>query len=425
MKKRKMKKNVSKIFLILLFILFIIFLIWFIDNKKNNGANKNNDDNKSPIVDPKPSKPDNPSENEKPEVLTYLNNITYDVNLDKDIEKVIIEYMDLYYKSMKELKEYDFTYLFANEEAGLINQTAISLLVEIRKLKPNDLTLDKALYDLKIESVSKKNDTIEVKLRESNYLNFNFMKDITSRVYNVENDFTFKLVDGKYKIVKYNKVQDFYVMVTGKYSTGGAIALNKIKSDYLNLIKTKEDKLKVDLENYLNNKGINLKICDHSYDRLKAKNYAVSWVGKRNSDWPKYDSNCQNYVSQVVYEGTVPMDYIGENKWGNYNNKTKTGSLDTTWTYVPYFYNYVKNNTGYGICGDVDVNLYYAEAGDVIHVGTTGPTKHALIVIDTIKENDKVIDVLVNSNTVDLENYPISAYVYPYVSLIKIYGWND
>ena len=73
----------------------------------------------------------------------------------------------------------------------------------------------------------------------------------------------------------------------------------------------------------------------------------------------------------------------------------------------------------------MDVNLYYAQTGDVIHVGSTAPTRHALVVVGDYKVNGKTVDILVNSNTVDLENYPMSAYSYPYSRLIKIYGWND
>lgn len=413
-----LKKVISFIFAVLIIIFFVVFLIWFLNKRVDKKTNTNQNNEKTEEIEK--GQGEIPKEPE-----TYLNNITYDVKLDKEIGNKIIEYMDLYYKSMKQLKEYDMTYLFSNQEQGNINQTAVSLLIDIRKLKPNDLTLSSALYDLRIESVTKSGDTINVVVRENNYLRFNFMKDIESKTYNIENNFTFKLIDGEYKISKYSKVQDFYVMITSYYQGGGKAELDKLKNSYITLIKQKESDLKQDYQDYLNNTGINVKTCDHDYDRTKAYNYAIKWVNKRSSEWPEYNSNCQNYASQVVYAGGVPMDYNGSYKWGNYNKLSQSGTLDTTWTYVPYFYSYVKNNTGYGICGDVDVNLYYAEAGDVIHVGISGPTKHALVVIGTYKKDEKVVDVLVNSNTVDLENYPISAYVYPYTELIKIYGWNE
>lgn len=419
---KRLKKLVKFIFTIMIIACFIVFIMWFLENKEK--------------VDNKPTTPkiEEPNKKEDPKPIepkTYLNKITYDVQLDKKIEDKIVEYMDLYYKSMKELKEYDMTYLFSNDEQANINQAAVSLLIEIRKLKPNDLKLSSALYDLNIEKVEKNSDTIKVIARESNYLRFNFMKDIESKVYNIENEFTFKLIDDEYKIIKYNKVQDFYVMITNKYSSGGKAELDKIKQNYLGLINKKESQLKIDYSDYLKGEGINRKTCDHSYDRTKAYDYAIKWVNKRSSDWTKFSSNCQNYASQVVYNGGVPMDYYGNayGQWksygSNYNESETPSGLVYTWTYVPYFYDYVKNNKGYGLCGDVNVNLYYAEAGDVIHVGVTAPTKHALVVLGPYKKDDKVVDILVNSNTVDLENYPISAYVYPYVELIKIYGWNE
>jgi len=403
-----LKKIISFIFFTLIIVCFIIFITWFIKDK------------------------DNKTNNEQPiEYKTYLNNVTYKQNIDKDLENKIIEYMDLYYKSMKELKEYDMTYLFSNEEQAYINQTAISLLIEIRKLKTNDLTLDSAWYDIEIKSVTEKNNEIVVIVNENNNLRFNFMKDIESRIYNIENEFTFKYINGEYKIEKYNKVQDFYVMVTSKYTSGGKIELDKIKNDYLKLVKLEENKLKNNYTDFLNNKGLNKKVCDHNYDRNKAYNYAIKWVSNRNNEWPKYESNCQNYASQVVYNGGIPMDYFGDKslQWksysSSYNEQETPNGLVYTWTYVPYFYDYVKNNTGYGLCGDVDANLYYAESGDIIHVGINSPDKHALVVIDSYEKEGKVVDILVNSNTVDLENYPISAYVYPYTRLIKIYGWNE
>lgn len=410
-----LKKIISFIFFALIIICFVIFLNWFLNSRDKKQSNNNQINN----------------EQSKEEVKTYLNNITYNQNIDKDLENKIIEYMDLYYKSMKELKEYDMTYLFSNEEQAYINQTAVSLLVEIRKLKPNDLTLHSASYDIEIKSVTRINDKIVVVVNENNHLRFNFMKDIESRVYNIENEFTFKLINGEYKIEKYNKVQDFFVMVTTKYTNGGKIKLDEIKSNYLSLIKQKESQLSNDYNDFLNNKGINKKNCDHNYDRNKAYDYAIKWVSNRSEKWPKYDSNCQNYASQVVYNGGIPMDYFGNKslQWksysASYNESETPNGLVYTWTYVPYFYDYVKNNTGYGLCGDVDVNLYYAEAGDIIHVGINNPAKHALVVIGDYKKDGKTVDILVNSNTVDLENYPMSAYVYPYTRLIKIYGWNE
>lgn len=421
-----MKKTTKIIIRIIIFLLFAYFIVIYFTKENDQPVDKGTPGDPQ-VEDPIDEEPDVSDNGE------YLNKITYTVNVDKEIEKVIVEYMNLYYKQMKELKEYDMSYLFNNDEQSYLNKTAISLLIDIRKLKENDLTLNHVAYDLNFTSVSNENNEIAVTVLESNYLRFNFMKDIESKVYNIKNEFTFKKVGNEYKIIKYNKVQDFFVMITDKYNNDSdyKVKLDKIKNDYITLTSQKVASLKKDYNDYLN-KGIVGKSCDNSFDRSKALDYAKKWVNKRNSEWHTYDANCQNYVSQVLYAGGIPMDYKGSAKnylqWkadGSYNERENEKGLVYTWTYVPYFYEYAKNNTGYGLCATVDENLYYAEAGDPILVGSINFLRHALISVGAYKKNDKVVDILVNSNTVDLENYPMSAYVYPYASLVKVYGWNN
>ncbi len=424
-----MKKNMK--FKVMLFIILTIIVVclFFFFNKKDEVNNPGGN------IDNPSEGPNDEVENKPDEVGTnYLNDIKYTVKVDKEIEDVIVEFLNVYYNSIKELKENDMTYLFkdSTSEQALINQTAVSLLIETRKLKPNDLSLDKAKYDLDFIEVTTNGNAVNVTVLENNYLNFNFMKEIESKIYNIKNEFTLEKVDGKYKITKYNKVQDFFVMITDLYSGGGKTKLDQIKQDYLDLINEKLKKDRKDYNDFLNGIGINRKTCDHEYNREEALKQTV-WVNKRDPEWMEFDSNCQNFASQVLYSGGIPMDYTGSAsqylQWKGYDysyNESETASgLVYTWTYVPYFREYALNNKGYGLCATVDENLYYAEAGDVIHVGTTGPTRHALVVIGDYKKNGKTIDILVNSNTVDLENYPISAYSYPYVSLIKVYGWNE
>lgn len=424
-----MKKNMKfKVMLFIILTIIVVCLFFFFNKKEEVNNPESNIDNPS-------EEQNNEVENKPDEVGTnYLNDIKYTVKVDKEIEDVIVEFLNVYYNSIKELKENDMTYLFkdSTSEQALINQTAVSLLIETRKLKPNDLSLDKAKYDLDFIEVNTNGNAVNVTVLENNYLNFNFMKEIESKIYNIKNEFTLEKVDGKYKITKYNKVQDFFVMITDLYSGGGKTKLDQIKQDYLDLINEKLKKDRKDYNDFLNGTGINRKTCDHEYNREEALKQTV-WVNKRDPEWMEFDSNCQNFASQVLYSGGIPMDYTGSAsqylQWKGYDysyNESETASgLVYTWTYVPYFREYALNNTGYGLCATVDENLYYAEAGDVIHVGTTGPTRHALVVIGDYKKDGKTIDILVNSNTVDLENYPISAYSYPYVSLIKVYGWNE
>lgn len=366
---------------------------------------------------------------------TYLNNITYKVSLDKDIENLIIEYMDEYYKSIHTLKEYDLTYLFSNQEQADINQTAISLLVESRLLKNNDLHLTDAYYDLEVLSVKNEKNKIIVEVEEDSYVNFSFMSDIQSKSFNISNIFTFEKVGEEYKIAEYFKIQDFFVMISNKYEEEKD--LDKIKQDYLNIIKENILKTEDDYASYLAGTGHTPLTCDNDYNREKAISYSYKWIKERNPKWYKSpDSNCQNYASQVLYAGGIPMDIKGNylSQWKFYSpadeqwviiKEEKKRGISYSWINVKKFREYVNKNKGYGLCAKADVNLFYGEPGDIIQVGYLDSQKHTVVVSDTYEKDGKVIDILVNSNTIDLENYPMSAYSYPYYSLIKIYGWNN
>lgn len=53
---------------------------------------------------------------------------------------------------------------------------------------------------------------------------------------------------------------------------------------------------------------------DHAYNRENARNYALKYALTRNPSWTRYDAwggNCQNYGSQCIFAGGVPMDYTG------------------------------------------------------------------------------------------------------------------
>ena len=362
----------------------------------------------------------------------YLNEIINGDKLDEEQLKLITDFFNTYYKSIRYLKEYDMTMYFTKDSKyALINQTAMQLLIESRRLKPNDLSMKDVYYDIEITKV-KGTDEVSISVLESNVIRFSFMSDIESKSYDIENNFVIVKENDVWKISKYDKTQDFYVMITDEYTSGGKEKLDRIKNSYLTTIKKKIDANAKDYQSYMTNNLVP-KTCDNAYDRDKALEYAIKYAHTRNYKWDEYESNCQNYVSQVVYSGGVVMDYYGSDddslQWkyydGIYNKKEEPKGFVDTWTYVPTFYLYAKNNTGTGLCASVDVNIYYAEPGDVIHVGSVDYERHAVVVVGNYKKDGKVVDILINSNTNDVENYPISAYTYPYASLIKIYGWND
>lgn len=440
MKKKRKKRRRYKIKNILMLIIVIFLIIELITVLLNSNKNKENTIVKK---DKQTINKSTTDESTSSEPTTYLNNTNktdnFDGEIDEKIQDIIVKYMDSYFKSITTLKEIDMTNLFCDDayEEAYINQTAISLLINSRKLERNKMTISNAKYDIIFDDIDNENDTVTVKVLENDYFHFDFMKDIESKTYEVENTFVLKKIDNTYKIISLRKVQDFYVMITNEYKTGKSNKdakkeLDKMKEDYISDFKDEVSDFKTYLNRYENKEDTIIKTCDYKYDRTKALNYAKKYVTSRNSEWSNYSEyggNCQNFASQVVYSGGVPMDLQGDAIWKYYGDtlsetKSKIGR-STSWTGVTFFYDYAKANKGYGLCAEVDINPFYAEAGDIGQVGYNNIYKHTVVIIGNVKNNNgKITDLLINSNSLNLENYPLSGYVYPNKRVIKILGWN-
>lgn len=155
---------------------------------------------------------------------------------------------------------------------------------------------------------------------------------------------------------------------------------------------------------------------DYEYYREEAVAYAMQYVGARNSEWPDYTGhggNCQNYASQCLLAGGIPMDITGEAVWKWYGSE------------VAAFISYAIDNTGNGLVAEVDAAYYKREPGDLIHMGTEEGWRHTVMITGVIRnEKGEVLDYLVHSNTADIKEFPASLYGYPKQMLTKIYGWN-
>lgn len=363
-----------------------------------------------------------------------ISNIEIPTNIleKKEIEELLMEFFENYYNSLKKLELIDSTYMFQNKENAYIYKTALDLMIENRKKSEFDLKLININYELLVKNYNKSAETISFSAYETVSYKFNYIKEYTSKVYNVRNDFELIKIGDTYKINSYNKVQDFYVMITDLYKKTDDYKseIDKIRENYVKVFTKENQKIAEMKEKYLSN-NYNLITCDHEFDRKKAYDYAINWVGKRNdSVWHTYSANCVNYVSQVMYAGGIPMDYTGSYQWKWYSTKKNTKNTAAgfvySWTYVPSITSYFKNNKGFGLCGKYNENIYLGDIGDVVVLGSKNPSRHVVTVIGQIKdENGKVIDLLLNSNTVDLEFFPLSAYAYPYKVLMKVYGYND
>lgn len=178
---------------------------------------------------------------------------------------------------------------------------------------------------------------------------------------------------------------------------------------------------------------------DNQYDREKAVAYSYKWISEngpaRNpefTDYAEYGGNCQNYVSQCVLAGGVPMDYMGEYEaqWKWYGEEINVyeeqAGRSGAWAGTEYFYNYCIVNTGFGLVAQTDMNIFAAKPGDVMQYVVDGWTKHSVVVSKIIRDNSgNVVEILVNSNTTDRKDFPLTAYGYTDIRLIRIIGYNN
>ena len=381
----------------------------------------------------KPTAPVEPTPDKPKEKTTYVGKVNYNGFEIKDSwNKLIVDYLDLYSKSLKELKKYDLSKFFIEDNIyAYLADASLDLVIQDRLLLPHDMKMSDISYDIRYTDLEDEDDVVSITFRESDYYKFNFLNGITSKVYDVENIVTIDTSSNKF--IKFRAIKDNYVMFTNELDIASSTKeeIDELKEKYISLKKEEIEENNDYLEEANNNKYSPSKECDHDYDRVKAKKYAAKYANSRNDEYYDYSNvggNCVNYVSQSIHAGGIPMDYYGDYQWKHYDSYIDEDNIaegrTPSWTATGYFYNYAKNNDGFGMCAEVGINPYYAEAGDAFEVGYDGFT-HGVIVVDQVKNNDKIVDILIDSNTVGLEDYPLSAYTYFNKRLVKVLGYND
>ena len=310
-------------------------------------------------------------------------------------------------------------------------------IIETRIKKRIDLKMSDCNYSLYVESITEKDNVYDIVVKENSSVKFNGLNGLETKMYNIELDFKYKYDGNTYKIVDFDRIQDYFIMFREDLeNVKSEDFIKTIDASYSKYSSLQQDEITIEKEYYDEalNKEYEPKECDHKYDRKKAKEYALKWVNRRNLDvWEKYfwGGNCQNFASQVLYSGGIPMDTVGNQyeQWKHYgaevNETNSENGRSFSWTVAPFFYEYASENEGYGLCARTNVNYYYADSGDVLQISYNGEIKHSTVVIDRVIDNNQLVDIIVNSNTNDYENFPISAFCVTKKILIKIDGYND
>ncbi len=367
--------------------------------------------------------------------------------------QLLFGYFDDYYQSLGKLRANDITDWFyplsaAEQENMLLNQTMLQLLCAVRAERSCDLTFDDFRYGIAFTGYEKLPDgRVEITLLEDQCQQFDYLDGGRSYSSGIEHTFLLTTDDsGRWKISLHDTDDDIFKRVWKRYcdkrkqaalfDIENAPKVFEVVYDEFVKAAVEDEKERVkQLEQYEEGSRIpaNAYNWRYNYDREAAIDYAMTWVDGesviRNEEWPLYQNNSQNFISQCVFAGGVPMDCNGVNQWkwcgDTINTSQKMAGRSASWTNAEDFYNYCKyNDDKGGIVAQVDALLCKAQPGDILQLGVFGEWCHSAIITEIIYDGDEPVDFIVAANSPDNLTFPVSAYPYSAIRLIKIYGYN-
>lgn len=351
--------------------------------------------------------------------------------LSEEQEQLILDYMNLYFASLEDFEpQEEIAALFSDEEQAALADSAIDFQISLRQMQDADYTLASWSYSLTLNEITQEEDgSLHIFARENNTQNFNQNPEIASERYGGYHLFELEQMEGSWKIRSHMMFDAVYMML---WSEGGgeeaALRYAEAVPEYLRLAQEQLQEREADREREPGELQ-----AQYAYDRQAAAAYADRYVDERNDAWPDYagsGGNCQNFASQVLLAGGIPMDIYGDAVWKWYSDEVSNSpgaqGRSSSWTGVNQFVEYAAANTGYGLVAETEAPYFSGEPGDLLHMGIDGDWGHTMVIASAVTNGQgEVVDYLVDSNTGNLRNYPASLYGYPEIILTRIGGWNE
>lgn len=363
-----------------------------------------------------------------------------DTGLSGEQQKLLLSFLNLYYESLSALAPADPSGYFA-DPAGIqavINRVAWEYQIALRQMQRADLSLLHYTYELTVQSAEEQeNGEILVVLTENNCQNFACSPGVDSESSGVYHRFALVSTENGWRLNEHMQWDGMYWAVMRPIFTEDPLepeeAIHIVEEQKGLLLQQARQLLTARREQKPEQETLD---CGHPYDRAAAVDYARQWALSRNPEWADYSGsggNCQNFVSQCLLAGGIPMDTTGGAVWKWYgrspNNRAGASGRSASWTGVEGFLSYVRGNEGgAGLAAVADAPYYGGRAGDVIHMGYGEDEgwSHTVLITEVLTdEAGNIVDYLVCSNTADQRDFPVGAYALTRQMLIRIEGWND
>lgn len=269
-------------------------------------------------------------------------------NDETQIKLLLNNYFKDKYESLAHLKMNSKMKSYFDSEQNL-EYMDLDTLIKFRKIQNTDLSFEKYNCDIKFRVINVSGNMAKVSLGEYTKINYNCSEGIVSEE---EQDHIFDLEkkNGKWNI-KGDDIEGEF-----KETFKSIIKDNKdnkavIKNKQTEIIKTaKAYQEQLNQQQIISPKNLELdttasakkKYKLTSYNRNKAKAYALKYALKPNPNYPFYsgDGDCTNFTSQCLKAGGIIEDKQGKEeskKWYRYNS---------SWKGAQMFHNYWRENKG-------------------------------------------------------------------------------
>lgn len=388
-----------------------------------------------------------------------------DTDIPKEVKELILNFHTDRYASLGAFEFLSTSQYFDTTDTrgkfySIFNDTIIEYLIYVRENRTADLSYDKAFFRITVNEAEEFSNGYRLTYMINEGVDFACVGTTSYSAYMEAEVLVKKCKDGSYRFIQYAEDTDVNLLFEERvmdylnydYENNYLKDMDipsYLKTDSVMLSLLAKEKATADKNLYFQKKILeqinknpdaykSTPATKYKYDAERAVAYSYEWVDKteiiRNpyySDYSIYGGNCQNYVSQCLYAGGIPMDITGSYdeqwKWySDYSNYDQSAwGRVPSWAGTEAFYQYCRNNTGTGLSAKCTQYIYAARPGDIIQYVVDDWARHSVIVSKIIyDESGNVVEILVNSNTTDHIDYPITAYGYTDIRLIRINGYN-